>query len=75
MEKLDEVIVRTPFDLEAAISSLRFYYSVHRHNQDPIVMELWGNPHAPLQGLGLQAESPTLPPTGGQKPPVHRRGA
>lgn len=41
-ERLDEVVVSTPFDLNAAIDSIRFYWNLARHKGENIVVEVWG---------------------------------
>lgn len=40
-ERLDEVVVTSPFTLEEAISSLRFYWNLAKHKGESVTMEIW----------------------------------
>lgn len=51
-KKLDEVVVKKDFDLEAAISSLRFYWGLVRRNNEVLVMELWKDSKNLVEGGG-----------------------
>lgn len=45
-ERLDEVVVISPFTLEEAISSLRFYWNLAKHKGETITMEIWAKQNA-----------------------------
>ena len=40
-KKVDEVIIRKDFNLDEAISSLRFYWNLARREGRVLIMELW----------------------------------
>ena len=50
--KLDEVTVRTYFDLNAAIDSIKFYYNLAVHKGDSIVVEIWREKTEPKEQGG-----------------------
>ncbi len=40
-KRLDEVVVKKEFDVEEAVSSIRFYANLAKHKGETIVVEIW----------------------------------
>lgn len=40
-ERIDNIEIDSSFQLEAAISSLRFYWNLAKHKNETIAFELW----------------------------------
>ena len=51
-ERLDELVVKNQFDINAATDSIRFYWNLARQKGEPVVVEIWTSKPVAMELVG-----------------------